>query len=267
MAVHQPMVEKKNIAVRFSVFFIAVFLSLSPVLFPAQAPGNDAVKSSPYYLLIIDAGSSGSRLYVYKIKPYRYDDIPEIVQINTKKVEPGISCAGTCKLNLLLETANQEVPEEIREKTKDFDYTYSDLSKIDTPLRFYLGNYPGGDQPCWGGCINMLKGALATFESHKRNSLKRSRPLAMVVAEYEGDVDGQGYPIILIGDCTKIRGKVKGKTVRIRGCPVAIPIFAIFAPYYMRIHSPFLERNRAQTFGVPYQIAVSYLHKFFNRLF
>jgi len=156
---------------------------------------------------------------------------------------------------------------EIKEKTKDFDYTYSDLSKIDTPLRFYLGNHPGGNQPCWGGCINMLKGALATFEAHKRNSLKRSRPLAMVVAEYEGDVDGQGYPIILIGDCTKIRGKVKGKTVRIRGCPVAIPIFAIFAPYYMRIHSPFLERNRAQIFGAPYQIAVSYFHKFFNRVF
>jgi apyrase len=118
MAIHQPSVEEKNIAMRFGVFFIAVFLLLSTVLYPAQVPRNDIVKSSPYYLLIIDAGSSGSRLYVYKIKPYMYDDIPEIVQINTKKVEPGISETGTDKLDVLIEVANQEVPEEIRKKTK-----------------------------------------------------------------------------------------------------------------------------------------------------
>ncbi len=157
--------------------------------------------------------------------------------------------------------------DELLEKTKDFDYTYSDLNKIDTRIRFYLGNYPDGDEPCWGGCINMLKGALAVFEAYKRGALKRARPVAMVIGEYEGDVDGQGYPILLIGNCTKVRGKVQGKTRRIRGCPVAIPIFAVLAPYYLKVPAPYLEKNLDQIYGFPYHLAASYFHKFINRVF
>ncbi len=160
-----------------------------------------------------------------------------------------------------------EVPwDELLEKTRDFDYTYSHLNKIDTRIRFYLGNYPDGEEPCWGGCINMLKGALAVFEASKPGALKRARPVAMVIGEYEGDVDGQGYPILLVGNCTRIRGKVQGKTRRIRGCPVAIPIFAALAPYYLKIPAPYLEKNLEQMYGLPYHLAVSYLHKFINRV-
>lgn len=156
--------------------------------------------------------------------------------------------------------------DEIEETTKDFDYGYSDLDKIDTPIRFFLGNYPGGDEPCWGGCINMLKGALAGFEAYKTASLKRARPLAIVVGEYGGDVDGLGYPILLIGKCTKILGKTKGKTRRIRGCPVGIPIFTILAPYYLRVPSPLLGESPDQIYKFPYQAAVAYFNKFRNRI-
>ncbi|UCD84661.1 MAG: DUF362 domain-containing protein [Deltaproteobacteria bacterium] len=157
--------------------------------------------------------------------------------------------------------------DELLEKTRDFDYTYSDLNKIDTRIRFYLGNYPDGDEPCWGGCINMLKGALAVFEAYKQRSLKRAKPVAMVIGEYEGDIDGQGYPVLLIGNCTRVKGNIQGKTRRIRGCPVAIPIFAALAPYYLKIPAPYLEKNPDQMYGFPYHLAVSYFHKFINRVF
>ena len=156
--------------------------------------------------------------------------------------------------------------DEIREKTKNFDYTFSDLGKIATPIRFFLGHYPGGKEPCWGGCLNMLKGGLAGFEAYKAGSIERARPLAMVIGEYEGDVDGMGWPILLIGDCTRIKGQVKGKTRRIRGCPVGIPIFTVLAPFYLGIPSPLLGEKPEQLYKFPSQIALSYYHKFKNRL-
>lgn len=157
--------------------------------------------------------------------------------------------------------------DEIKEKTKDFDYSYSDLGKLDTPIRFLLGDHPGGNEPCWGGCINTLKGALAGFEACAPGSIKRARPLALVVGEYDGDVDGQGHPILLIGNCTKVKGKVQGKTRRIRGCPVGIPIFTVLAPYYLGIPSPLLGEEPAQIYKFPSQVALSYFHKMMNRAF
>ncbi len=156
--------------------------------------------------------------------------------------------------------------DEIRDKTKDFDYGFGDLDKIDTRLRFYLGNYPRGEEPCWGGCINMLKGALAGFEAFHQGAMRMAKPLAIVIGEYDGDVDGQGHPILLVGDCAKVNGKVTGRTRRIPGCPVGIPIFTIFAPYFMRVPSPLLKEDPRQAYVFPYQWAVANYHKFRNRL-
>jgi len=155
--------------------------------------------------------------------------------------------------------------EEIQQKTKNFDYSFSDLSRIDTPIRFFLGNYPGGNQPCWGGCINMLKGALAGFDAFKPGILKRARPLAMVIGEYPGDVDGKGEPILLIGNCTRILGEAKGKTIRIRGCPVAIPFFTAQVPYYLKIPSPLLGEPPKELYYFLSCLAGAYLNKFKNR--
>ncbi len=156
--------------------------------------------------------------------------------------------------------------DEIRDKTKNFDYSFSDLAKIDTPIRFFLGTYPGGKEPCWGGCINMLKGALAGFEAYKAGSLERARPLALVVGEYEGDVDGQGRPVLLVGDCARVKGRIQGRTRRIPGCPVGIPIFTLLAPFFLGIPSPLLGEKPAELFNFPAQIVLSYLHKFKNRV-
>jgi len=157
--------------------------------------------------------------------------------------------------------------DEIREKTRDFDYSFSDLEKLDTPIRFFIGNHPGGNEPCWGGCINTLKGGLAGFDAYQAGSIKKARPVAMVVGEYEGDVDGQGLPVLLIGNCTKVKGRVKGKTRRLWGCPVGIPIFTLLAPYYFRIPSPLLGENPLEAFRFPYQIALANFYKFRNRVF
>jgi len=163
---------------------------------------------------------------------------------------------------------NSEIPwEEIEKCAEGFDYSYSDLGKVETPARFLLGNHPGGIEPCWGGCINMLKGALAGFEAAHPGCLKMAKPVALVIGEYEGDVDGLGLPILLVGNCSKVVGNIKGKTRRIPGCPVGIPIFTLLAPHYLKIPSPLLAEDPKELYKFPLYMGISYLHKFINRVF
>jgi len=158
-----------------------------------------------------------------------------------------------------------EIPlDELLEKTKHIDRTFSDLHQLDTPLRFYLGNYPEGDDLCHGGCVNMLKGALAVFEAYKPGGIKQAHNSAIVVGEYEGDVDAQGHTILLIGDCAKIKGEVRGKTKRINGCPVAIPYFSAFGSFYCKLPNVYMDRDYLIKY--PYHIAVALAHKFVTRV-
>ena len=157
-----------------------------------------------------------------------------------------------------------DVPmEKLLEKTKNFDRTFSDLEALDTPLRFYMGNYPEANERCIGGCPNMLKGALAVFEAYKPGGIKQSNDTAIVVGEYEGDVDGHGHTILLIGDCAQIKGKVTGKTKRIKGCPVAIPYFAIPATFYCKMPNVYIDLDYFTKY--PAGFVVSYINRFINR--
>jgi uncharacterized protein (DUF362 family) len=158
-----------------------------------------------------------------------------------------------------------EVPmDELLERTKTFDRTFSDLEKLDTPLRFHLGNYSEGGDICHGGCLNMLKGALAVFDAYKPGAVKQARDTAIVCGEYEGDVDGHGHTILLIGDCTKVKGEIRGKTKHIKGCPVAIPFFAVPASHYCKM--PSVYKDSDYFFKYPYYMAVSYVCRFVNRV-
>ena len=152
---------------------------------------------------------------------------------------------------------------ELREKTRNLDRKFSNLLELDTPLRLHLGNYPGGNDICHGGCVNMLKGALAVFEGYKPGGIKQARDTAIVIGEYEGDVDGHGHTILLIGNCTKIKGKVTGKTKRIKGCPVGIPYFSAFGPFYCKLPNVYMDLN--YIFKFPYHYVVSSVVRFFNR--
>ncbi len=154
--------------------------------------------------------------------------------------------------------------EELKEKTRNFDRTYSDLMALDTPLRFHLGNFPEGDELCHGGCINMMKGSLAVFEAYRPGALKKARDTAIVIGEYEGDVDGQGHPILLIGDCTKVKGEIRGKTKHIKGCPVAIPMFAVPASYYCKMPTVYMDLD--YFFKYPFCFVVAVVKKFINRV-
>ncbi|MFT5821747.1 MAG: Golgi nucleoside diphosphatase [Crocinitomix sp.] len=72
-----------------------VLLILVLIVFTPSVSANSVCKKNklnkPHYSLIIDAGSSGSRIYIYHIKPNTTEGLPIIKLISQKKVEPGIS--------------------------------------------------------------------------------------------------------------------------------------------------------------------------------
>jgi Golgi nucleoside diphosphatase len=82
---------KKVIPVGLILCLIAVLLSITlPGCATQQKRGFKAVNEL-HYALIIDAGSSGSRIYIYKVEPNIYGDLPGITLVKTAKVKPGIS--------------------------------------------------------------------------------------------------------------------------------------------------------------------------------
>ena len=153
--------------------------------------------------------------------------------------------------------------DELRGRTKNFDRTFNDPRTVETPVRFFIGPRPGGPEICDTGCVNMIKTSLAVMDAYSPGALKNAAPVAVVIGEYEGDVDGQGHPILLVGDCTKVRGKVTGKTRRIGGCPTVVPVFMNFGAHYFKVPNPYLDPG--ELVNMPYHMMRSWVEKIRNR--
>jgi len=152
--------------------------------------------------------------------------------------------------------------EQLREKIGTVDRTFHDPREVDTPIRFYMGKYAKDGHICDTGCPNMIKTSLSIFNAYDPGCLKKARPVACVIGEYEGDVDGQGYPILMVGSCAKIKGRKKGWSIRIPGCPLLVPFFISPAALLFGLKSPYLDPGALLPF--PYYFTVSYFWKGVN---
>ena len=219
---------------------------------------QNEIVAKPMHLGVIIMGTSGVAVdsVAARLIGFKPDDIEHLRIARSRGWEP----VSDDDIEIIT-----DVPfEELQERTKGFDRTFSDLQKLDTRLRFFIGKYPEIDDICYGGCINMLKGALATFDAYKPGCLKDCNDSAIVIGEYEGDVDGHGHTILLVGNCANVNGEVKGKTKRIKGCPVSIPLFALPGTFYCKLPNVYMDFNYFVKY--PYCFIVSYIHKFINRV-
>lgn len=131
-------------------------------------------------------------------------------------------------------------PDELRRKVLQLDTAFGNLSAIETNLRFYMGKNPQTGKVCEGGCMNMLKCALAVAEANKPSSLKSCAPISIVMGKVD-EVRKNGT-VFLVGDCTKVN-KIHGKTkvVSIKGCPVSVVKFMLPFCHYAKVKSPYLD--------------------------
>jgi len=111
--------------------------------------------------------------------------------------------------------------EELCARPKGEPRLFQVLSELDTPIQFCSGYAPDTDIICDGGCECAVKGCLGTIERYAQGSLKKAKNGAIVTGVYIGDVMMPDGSVLLVGDCTRVEGRLAAKrTFHIRGCPV-----------------------------------------------
>ena len=102
-------------------FVIALCFSIGLYALPGTEKNRNEQES--HYTIVIDAGSSGSRIFIYQVTPGTHDEVPEVSLLESKKVTPGISEydhnpeQGRKNLKTLLNTAKEAIAPEKRKKT------------------------------------------------------------------------------------------------------------------------------------------------------
>ncbi len=132
--------------------------------------------------------------------------------------------------------------QELIDKPKGKTRLFQVLSELDTPIQFYAGKAANSQSICDGGCEGALKGCLGTIEKRNPGSLAKARKGAIVTGIYEEDVLMPDGPVLLIGRCTQVTGKLEAKSIhRINGCPTAARDLFIKLPLIYRLPSPMLD--------------------------
>ena len=139
--------------------------------------------------------------------------------------------------------------DELSEKTKGIVSEYQDIHKVDTQLKFYLGNDPDRGRFCYGGCLAGLKGCLGTIDARRPGSVKNARPGGIVTGVYEGDVIHPNDTVVMIGDCTRVVGKLEAKKIKkIKGCPLGTKQLFVTLPFTYGMPSPLFDPRDAVLF-------------------
>ncbi len=137
--------------------------------------------------------------------------------------------------------------EALSHRIKDVESPFQDLGMLDSPLTFYEGINPSSGNICYGGCICSIKGLLGTAEKKSPGTLKKAKKAAIVMGYYEGDVIHPDDPVVLVGTCAGVSGKLEAsKIIRLKGCPVTVKDMMLFLLFRLNIKSPAFDlRNMA----------------------
>ncbi|MBI9075909.1 MAG: DUF362 domain-containing protein [Desulfatibacillum sp.] len=139
--------------------------------------------------------------------------------------------------------------EELKARPKGKNSLFQVLNELETPIKFFSGNAWDTGMLCDGGCEGALKGCLGTIEKRSPGSLRNARPGAIVCGVYDGDVIAPDGPVLLIGTCSKVLGKLEAKKVyRAKGCPIGARDLMIKVPWVFKLPSPMLDPRDAVMF-------------------
>lgn len=156
---------------------------------------------------------------------------------------------GTISLNEIEITGDYPL-DELRGKTKGIISEYQDIQAVQTPLKFYCGNAPERGEFCYGGCLAAVKGCLGTTDKRRPGAVRNARPGAIVTGIYKGDVVHPGQVVMLIGDCTRVEGRLEAKKIiKLGGCPVGASKLLMRLPLVYGMPSPMTDARSAAQFA------------------
>ncbi len=139
--------------------------------------------------------------------------------------------------------------EDLRKRPKGQSRLFQHLKELETPIEFYAGYAPDTDIICDGGCEAAVKGCLGTIEKRRPGSLAKAEKGAIVTGIYRGDVIMPDGPVLLVGDCTRVEGKLVAKKVyRSKGCPIGARNLFVKVPMLFKMPSPMLDPRDASLF-------------------
>ncbi|HOP31468.1 MAG TPA: DUF362 domain-containing protein [Spirochaetota bacterium] len=170
---------------------------------------------------------------------------------------------GSLKLKDISIEGNADI-EKLRKKPKGNRRLFQHLDELDTPIKFYAGCVPGTDTICDGGCEAAVKGLLGTIEKKGPGSLKKAKPGAIVHGVYKGNINMPGQPVMLLGDCTRVEGKlIAGKVYRVKGCPIGVKKLMAKLPGVFNLPNPMFDPRDAYLFIInsAEKAASSFKHK------
>jgi Golgi nucleoside diphosphatase len=105
----------------FAVYFNRYIISESDTLVPLISSSSSIISSG--YIILIDAGSSGSRIYIHQYKFYENQLLPLIEEAEVTKTQPGLSSYALDPLDCykpikkLMEFAKTKIPKDQWHKT------------------------------------------------------------------------------------------------------------------------------------------------------
>ncbi len=132
---------------------------------------------------------------------------------------------GTLDINQIDITGDADI-ESLRAFPKGNPRLFQSLQDLETPIQFYSGHSPNTDNLCDGGCECSVKGCLGAIEQKSPGALAQAKKGAIVTGIYNGDVILPDDPVFLVGDCTKINGRLEcKKPIPLKDVPYRQPTF------------------------------------------
>ncbi len=75
-----------------------------------------------------------------------------------------------------------------------------------------------GEPYCFGGCHGVFLDWIYMLKDRAPQRFEKKKDIAVVIGEFSGDI--MAKKVIILGDCSKVNGKIEAKrTSRIKGCP------------------------------------------------
>ena len=138
---------------------------------------------------------------------------------------------------------------ELKHRPKGERRLFQVLNELETPIRFFTGQAWDTGLICDGGCEGAVKGCLGTIEKRCPGSLRNARAGGIVCGVYKGDVVMPDKPVLLVGDCTRVEGRLEAKKIyRVGGCPIGARALMLKVPFIFKLPSPMLDARDAALF-------------------